>query len=166
MLSVDQQKEVWDGWLSSEIRSNYFADLSWRLLSFQRKLTWAILICSSGAVAVVVRDWLPAQWNFLKPTLVLGTASLSLWSLVQQYQKNATDCADLHFRWNRLAAEYQALWNDMYSRNATTKLATLAEKRAELSKSGTAFPNKKRLMLRWQEHVERHRASQRQRQIA
>ncbi len=28
MLSELQQRRVWEGWLSAEIRANYFADLS------------------------------------------------------------------------------------------------------------------------------------------
>ena len=156
MLTELQQKSVWEGWLSSEIRANYFADLSYRYQFRQRALTWLTLAFSSGAFATLVTDWLPVEFDWIKPTLVFFTAALSLWSLVAQNQKNATDCSDLHFRWNKLAGEYESLWDHMYSEDAAIRLEALREKSAELSKSSTAFPNKTRLMEKWQEHVVQH----------
>ena len=55
-----------------------------------------------------------------------------------------------------MASEYEALWDDMYADDAELKLKLLAEKTAELSRSGTAFPYRERLMLKWQDHVQRH----------
>jgi fucose 4-O-acetylase-like acetyltransferase len=156
MLSELQQKAVWESWLSSEIRANYFADLSYRYQFRQRALTWLTLAFSSGAFATLVTDWLPVEFAWIKAALVFLAAALSLWSLVVQNQKNATDCSDLHFRWNKLAGEFESLWGHMYSEDAAILLEALKEKGAELSKSGTAFPNKARLMEKWQEHVVQH----------
>ena len=91
----------------------------------------------------------------MKPTLALLTAAVSIFSLVQQNQKRSTDCADLHFRWNRLGSEYKALWDDFYSPDSPSKLQALEEKEAELSKSSTVIPNDERAMLKWQDYVQR-----------
>src|SRR5262245_20802430 len=134
MLSEIQQKNVWDGWLSARIRAHYFADLCNRYQRLQRVLTWAILVFSSGAVAALLYQLSPA-WEWLRPVLAFLTAALSLWSLVTNNNKNGTDCADLHFRWNKLAIEYEALWSNMYSPRALETLANLRQREAEIAKS-------------------------------
>ncbi len=156
MLSQHQQKNVWEGWLSSEMRANYFADIASRYQFRQLAFTWVTLLASSGAAFAIVTDWSPQGYEWIKAALALITAAISLLSLVLQSQKNAMECSDLHFRWNRLAMEYEALWNDMYADGAEAKLKGLKEKEAELSKSSTAFSYRKRVMLKWQDHVERH----------
>ena len=158
MLSQLEQKNVWENWLSSEIRAYYFADLANRYQARQRVLTWLTLIFSSGAAFAIVTDWAPERFEWIKAALALLTAAVSFLSLVQQNQKSAMDCSDLHFRWNRLASEYEALWDDMYAADAELKLKALGEKEAELSKSSIGFPDRdqERVMLKWQNHVERH----------
>ena len=117
MLTELQQKSVWEAWLSSEIRANYFAELcgdyQWR----QKSATWLTLLFSSGAFVAIVAD-IPPAWSWVKPVCALLAAGLSFLSLVAQNQKNGIDCSDLHFKWNRLAAEYEALWDDMYAEDA------------------------------------------------
>ena len=156
MLSQLQQRNVWENWLSSEMRANYFADLANRYQFRQSAFTWLILLFSSGAAFAVVTDWAPQGFGWIKGVLTLFTAAVSLLSLVQQNQKRATECSDLHFRWNRLASEYEALWDDMYTDDAELKLKALGEKESELSRSSTAFPYRERVMLKWQNHVQRH----------
>ena len=60
------------------------------------------------------------------------------------------------FSLDKLAQEYESLWNDMYSADAATQLRRLLEKTAELSKSSTGITYKKRKMLKWQIYVEQH----------
>lgn len=156
MLSELQQKSVWEGWLASEIRANYFADLCHQYQVRQQVITWLILAFSSGAFLALVADWLPRGFGWVRPTLAAVTAGLSLWSLVAQNQKHATDCSELHFGWNKLSAEYEALWDDMYSVQAAARLAALRDKTAELSKSGTHLPNRRALMEKWEDHVIQH----------
>jgi hypothetical protein len=145
MLSELKQKDVWEGWVSSETRANYFADMAWRFYQrTQKVLTWVLLLCSSGAAVTVVRDWLPPRMDWVKAVLVLLTAGFSLLSLLQQNQKCSTDCSDLYFRWERLANEYKALWADMYSDDAASRLAVLEAKAADISKSGIGkVPNRR-----------------------
>jgi outer membrane murein-binding lipoprotein Lpp len=156
MLSEAQQKRVWEGMLSSEIRSNYFADFSGRYYARQRWATWGALVASSGAVVAVLAD-LPDSLAWLRIALPLATAALSGYSVVAQNQKYAVDAADLHSRWNRLAKDYEKLWENVYANDAQETLSSLDDRAVELSKAGAGFKYDERSMLRWQEQVERHR---------
>jgi hypothetical protein len=150
MLSELQRKDVWEGWIGGEISANYFADRCSYFQTEQKLLTLMTLLFSSGAAVTFITDWLPL---WVKPVLMLLTAAISLYLLLQQSQKRVTECADLHFRWNRLAGEYKALWDDMYSPDALERLRSLEEKEAELSQSSIAIPNNERAMLKWQDYV-------------
>jgi hypothetical protein len=152
ILTALQQKEVWEGMLGAEIRSNYFADLSGRYARNQRVATWAVLAFSSGAVASL----LATAPDSVRITLAAITAGISAYSVVMQHQKLAVDSSDLHARWNRLANDYRRLWDDMYSEEALSSLDALLRREEELSKAGTAFPNRKRVMEKWEDHVVAH----------
>ena len=160
MLSDLQQKTVWEGWLASEIRAYYFADLGYRYQQRQRHATWVVLALSSGALATLLSDWLPPQWRWIRAALAALTAGVSLWSLVAQNDKAAIECADLHFRWNKLAGEYRALWDNMYAPSASKRLDDLFERSAELSKSGVRMRNDTALMNKWQDYVVRQHAAE------
>jgi hypothetical protein len=151
-LSAFQQKAVWENWLSSAIRSNYFADMAHRFDREQKISTGLTVLMSTGAFLTAITG----LGHRAIAAFALLAAALSVWTLVQQNQKRVTDCLDLHFRWNRLAGEYRALWDDMYSEETLTKFAMLGEKMDELSKSSAPFPASKRRMLHWQNHVEMH----------
>src|SRR3954466_7410313 len=154
MLSALQQKRVWEGQLAAEIRASYFADLANRYQAVQRKITWTILVLSSGAAATLLADGIPQQFAWIKPVLALATAGLSLWSLVENYHKKATDASDLQFRYRNLAREFESLWDDMYEASAKAELDRLTVKTAELEKSSTPFPNDEQRMKKWQDYVE------------
>jgi hypothetical protein len=152
MLTALQQREVWEGMLGAEIRSNYFADLSGRYARKQRIATWATLAFSSGAVAALIATW-P---DYVRITLAAITAGISAYSVVMQNQKLAVDSSDLHARWSRLANDYRRLWDDMYAEDALSVLDGLLQREEELSKAGTAFPNRRRVMEKWEAHVVAH----------
>ena len=155
VLSELQQKDVWEGWLGGEIRADYFGDMCGRYQFQHKLLTWMTLLFSSGAAATLMTDWLPRGLQWVRPVLALLAAAISFLAVLQQYLRRVTECADLHFRWNRLANEYKALWDDMYSSDALGRLRALEEKEAELSKSGTTLPNNERVMRKWQHYVQR-----------
>ncbi len=154
MLSEAQQTRVWEGMLASEIRANYFAELSAQYLSRQRYSTLGALILSSGAFASLLVN--SPMWLRLLFTLL--AAVISLYSFVMQNQKLAFDAADLHDRWNRLAKDYARLWEDVDADGALGMLEELVDRGSGLSKSGLAFPNRKRAMLKWQDYVEQQHA--------
>jgi len=157
MLSEFQQDELWRNWISAEIRADYFADMRSRYSRLHDWLIWSTLFFSGGTVFAVTAN-LPAKYGWLKPALALITTALSLLSVVMQNPKKTAECADLHFKWNRLATEYQALWNNVYSDDAEPKFEGLVEKEAELSKASLTIPNKRRLVEKWEQHVLSHRA--------
>jgi hypothetical protein len=113
-----------------------------------------ILILLSGAAAALLADGLPQRFAWVKAVLALATAGLSLWSLVENFHKKATDASDLQFRYRNLAREFESLWDDMYALAAKAELERLAVRAAELEKSSTPFPNDERRMKKWQDHVE------------
>ena len=156
MLNEAQIKRVWERLLGSEIRANYFAELVSRCNRHQRILTWAILFLSSGAVAVVLVQ-LPPEMSFLRVLLPVGTAAVSLYSLVRQNQKLAMDAADLHLRWGKLALDYERLWENVYADDALTNLDALSDRLLEVSKASTPFPNEPEIMLKWENYVISHR---------
>lgn len=157
MLSELQQKDVWEGWLSAEMRANYFADRGSFYSKLQNGLTWTILFASSGAAGTVISGIGPL---WLKSLLTLVAAGLSLFSLVKQNPKRYSDCSDLHFKWNRLAYDYKTLWDNMYADSAAATLRNLEERAADLSKSSMAIPYKERVMLKWENYVLKHHGLQ------
>jgi hypothetical protein len=157
MLSEFQQDELWRDWISAEIRADYFADMGTRYARLHNWLTWLTLFFSCGTVFAVIGN-LPTGYGWLKPGLALITTALSLFSVVMQNPKKSSECADLHFKWNRLATGYQSVWNNVYSDDAEPRFADLVEKEAELSKASLAIPNKPKLVEKWERHVLSHRA--------
>jgi hypothetical protein len=158
MLSESQQKRVWEGMLSAEIRSNYFAELSAGYLRRQRASTWITLLFSSGA-AISILSNLGDELKWIQLVLTLVAAGVSAYSLVMQNQKFALDASDLHARWNRAAKDFEAIWEDVYADDAAERLNAVDERTTDLSKAGASFPYSRRKMLHWQEHVERHRVA-------
>lgn len=156
MLSESERKSVWDNWLGAEIRANYFAEMCGIYHARQRAATWAVLVASSGAASTLLSSWAP---DWLPATLALIAAGISLYSLVAQNVKSAMECSDLHSRWNRLAISYEELWHATEAPDARQRLAALADKRADASKSGTAFPYDEKRMTRWYDLVVSHHAA-------
>jgi hypothetical protein len=153
-LSELEQKRVWDGWLSAEIATLYFADLAGVYRHRRRLTTWLVLLLSSGAATAAVGK-LTAEWSsWLAVGLALLAAALSGYDLVADNQKHEGECRELHFRWNRLASAYERLWDDMYTDDAAARLDALERRTAELSKASTAFPAQRWRLERWQTHVE------------
>lgn len=153
MLSEAQLKTAWEEWLSAEMRANYFADLCGTFTRRQRWATWATLVLSSGAAGAFF-----AKFQWAVPVLAFLAAVVSLYSLVAQNPKSAAECADLHGRWNKLAMEYEALWQSWFVDDAASKLAQLNDRRADVSKSSTGYHYDEKRMLKWYDLVVRHRA--------
>jgi hypothetical protein len=153
MLSDFQQTTVWESWLSAEIRAAYFAELVQRFQSRQKFLVVGGLLLSSGATIALLTAIVPQNLNWIKPTLTLLAAALSLWSLVAKNERSSIDCADLHLRWNTLALQYETLWSNMYADDAAAKLIQLRTEELAISKSSTSLPSYTRLMEKVQQNV-------------
>ena len=161
MLSALEQKDIWERWLASEMRANYFGDLAGRYAFRQSLITWLTLLSTSGAAFSLVTDWVPPSFGWIKPALAFFAAGLSLLNVTFQNQKRSVECSELQFRWNRLASDYEALWNNMYGDEAHSTLAKLKEKSAELSKSSMVVPYSERVMSKWENYVIEHRVTSR-----
>jgi hypothetical protein len=160
MLSDFQQTTVWENWLAAEIRAAYFAELVQRFQSRQRFLVVGSLLLSSGATITLLTTIVPPNLTWIKPTLTLLAAGLSLWSLVAKNERSSIDCADLHLRWGTLALEYETLWANMYSDDAAVKLMQLRTEELALSKSSTSHPAYTRLLEKVQQNVILHHQKQ------
>ena len=161
MLSEFQQDTVWQGWLSAEIRAGYFGALVHRFQQRQRFLVVGGLLLSSGATIALLTAIVPPEMAWIKPTLTLLAAALSLWSLVARNERSAIEAADLHFRWNTLAFGYGALWADMYVDDASERLGDLCKEEAAISKSSTSMPLYGRLLAKVQDNVLLHHRQER-----
>ena len=155
MLSQFQQTQLWELWLSSEMRAAYFADLCSHFQRQHTRLTWATLLFSSGAAFSFLTN-LP---NWGKTLMALVVAGLSLYSVVQQNLRKISECSDLSFRWSSLGIQCQELWNNIYVEDAERRLNVLLQKGIENSRSAHTLPNDEKRMLKWEEHVLRHRCS-------
>ncbi len=156
-MREEQIRRVWEGLLTSEILSNYFAELSHAYHRKQRVTTWLTLFVSSGTVVSLLLA-LPGTLAWIRVGLAIFTAAMSAYTVVAQNQKCALDSAELFAKWDRLASQYRALWEDVYAKDAEARLEQYDDIARELSRAGTSFPNIERKMLKWQTYVEeRHR---------
>ena len=155
MLNELQQKSVWEGWLSAEIRAAYFAELARRYQQYQKTLTASTLVLASGATAALMST-LPAPWHWLRPVLTALAALLSPVSLVAKNERSSIDCADLHSRWANLAIDYETLWSDIYAESAQHDLLVLKRREIEISRSSTAMPEDEGLLVTCQDNVVLH----------
>ena len=139
-------------------QSQLFADLSDMYRRRQRVITWLTLFLSSGALFSLVAKIPQDVATVIAPVFALLTTAVSLYASVAQHQKNMMETANLHYKWSRLASEYERLWDNMYASDAQARLKRLEEKSMELSQAGTGFPAKQRKLLRWQQYVEKRHA--------
>ena len=160
MLSEFQQDTVWESWLAAEIRAAYFAALVQRFQSRQKFLVVGGLLLSSGATISLLTAVVPPSLNWIKPTLTLLAAGFSLWSLVAKNERSAIDCADLHFRWNTLALQYETLWCNTFAEDASSVLAQLRTEELAISKSSTSQPAYTGLLEKVQRNVVMHHQNQ------
>jgi hypothetical protein len=154
-LSELQRKRLWEDLLLAEARSYYFGDLATRYNREQRAITWISLILSSGATLTAVTAAVAKGQVWIPAALALIASAITLYSVVAQNPKRASDAGDLHTRWAKLARAYERLWEDMYADDALGRLNAIEDSDPELSKPAVGLPWDRKRMRRWQEHVER-----------
>jgi hypothetical protein len=152
MLSDLERKTLREDWLAAEIRGNYFAGLSFGYRRRERVAKWGVLISSCGALLAVLAG-LPSGLAAAPHVLAAISAGVSVWLLVVPNQTRATECADLHFEWNKLAEECGVLWDNMYAEGASASLRGLRAQTMNLSSRATHLPNRARLMKKWESYV-------------
>ena len=154
-LNDYDQTRLWESLIGAETRAQYFAIMVQVLRKRQRWLTIGSLVLSSSAAAALLTPALPG-YSWIKGLLALAAAILSAISLVSGNEKNATDAADLSYRWQSLAFSYQALWSNLYEDEAQATFQRLLEEEAKVSKSSTALPNNIKQMAAAEDNVTMH----------
>ena len=155
-LSRFEEETLWQNMLGAETRADYFAELSSRYRRFQFRISLGVLVLSSGAFFSLVTSIIPPSLQWIKPFLAFCTAFLSAWSLLARNENKANETADLHLRWQNLALDYKHVWCDVTQENAGDRLREIEKQEAALSKSGTSFPNDKKLLALCQDNVAMH----------
>jgi hypothetical protein len=155
MLSEAQQKRVWEGMLASEIRANYFAELSGIFLRRQQFATWATLLFSSADVAAFLAK-LPEELTWIRLACAVCTAATSIYLALSGNERKAFDSKELYSRLNRLHAAYQEIWENVNSDGAADRIKPLEDQAIEASNLAITLPNHEKSMLKWQNHTEKH----------
>jgi hypothetical protein len=152
MLTEQQRKDVWEGWLSGEMRACYFADLCGRSARRDRWIMWATFVLSSGAAYALVAG-LRDGFVWVAPTLALLTAALTGYSLAAQHRQSASQMSDVASQWSSLSLAWKTLWETQHDPDAPKTLAALLQREESISKVCYPLPVKRRLLAKWQDHV-------------
>jgi hypothetical protein len=150
MLTENQIDDVWEGKISSEVRSLYFGDLA-NLYSTQKQwITGTSFFLASGAMATLVGKlpvWIPITFSLIVALVNAYSVAVSLDSKIRTMGK-------LHYAWQQIGNDYTALWNHTYSEDAEQQLEDLKRRELDLSELATTdAPNDSRRLARWQNLV-------------
>ncbi len=150
MLTDDQIKDVWEGRISSEVRSLYFGDLASLYTRQKQWITGVSFFLSSGAAAMLVAK-LPVLFPIISSTIV---AIITAYAVAVNLDSKIRTMAKLHYAWNQLGDGYSRLWSHTYSEEAESELEDLQRRALDLSELATTdAPNDTKRLSRWQEHV-------------
>jgi hypothetical protein len=150
MLTDAQIDEVWEGKISSEVRSLYFGDLA-SLYSAQKQwITGGSFFLASGAMATLIGKlplWIPTVCSLLVALANAYSVAVNLDSKIRTMGK-------LHYSWQQIGNEYTSLWNHTYSDDAEQKLEDLKLRELNLSELATTdAPNDSKRLAHWQDLV-------------
>lgn len=150
MLNENQITQTWEGLLSAEVRSLYFADLASRYTRRKQFITGLSFFLSSGAAATAIGKapwWVPAG-------LATITAVLTAYSIAVGLDRKVGTMAKLHSAWNRIATDYERLWNHVHDEDSEQQLDVITQREKEPSElAAIEAPNNQKLMGEWQTHV-------------
>jgi hypothetical protein len=150
LLTADQIDAVWEGQLSSEIRSLYFSDLANLYSARKQWITGLTFFLSSGAV-VTLFSHLPVV---LPIAFSLTIALMTAYSVAVNLDAKIRTMAKLHYGWSQVANDFRRLWNHTYAEDAELELRDLEKRTLELSELATTeAPNDPKRMSHWQDRV-------------
>jgi len=145
MLTESQTNRVWQDAFEAEVRAFYFGDLAARYIRQKQIITGVSFFLSSGAAATLI-----ARSPSLIPVILsIIAAVLSAYSISSNLDKRALSMSKLHSTWNRLAVEYDRLWNHWYEDEAERQLVELQDRSIAASEAGTEPPYDEPLLEKW-----------------
>lgn len=149
-LTQTQQERVWENMLAAETRSLYFGDLASRYSLQKQWITGVSFFLSSAAAATVVAK-APAV---IPATTAMISALANAYSIAVGLDKRIQTMAKLHSSWNRIAAEYQNIWDHMDADDAEGRFLKVIDLEREPSEiATTSAPNDQKLLGKWQDVV-------------
>jgi hypothetical protein len=150
VLSEFQIGQVWENMLAAETRSLYFGDLASRYSRRKQWITGASFFLSSGAAATVL-----AKSPDLVPIgLAILVALTNAYSMAVNLDGRIKTMCSLGSAWNKIATDYNRLWNHTYSDDAEKELYEIVERAREASEIATTeAPNDQKLLGQWQDRV-------------
>jgi hypothetical protein len=150
MLTNEQIEDVWEGWISSEVRSLYFGDLASLYTKQKQWITGASFFLSSGAAAILIAK-LPTQIPIILSVVV---ALMTAYAVAVNLDSKIRTMAKLHYAWTQIGNDYKRLWSHTYSDEAEVDLKDLERRSAEISELATTdAPHDPKRLERWQNHV-------------
>jgi hypothetical protein len=150
MLTEFQLNRVWENMLAAETRSLYFGDLASRYTRQKQWITGLSFILSSGAAATVIAKSPP----YVPVLLALAVSVATAYSIALNLDGKIATMVKLHSSWNRIAAEYDRLWNHAQDPDAEFQLSRIIESEREPSELATTeAPNNQKLLGEWQDRV-------------
>jgi len=124
------------------LRIAYTAQKKW--------ITALSFFLSSGAAATVLArmpGWVPIL-------LSLAAAAITAYATVFGLDSRTRSMADLYWRSNQLASDYERLWNNVYAEDAAKTLSDLLRRDADIAKIAvTEAPSDQKRMGRWRDYV-------------
>ena len=150
MLTQDQIEDVWEGRISSEVRSLYFGDLANVYSRRKQWITGASFFLSSGAAAMLIAK-MPVTVPIALSVLV---ALMTAYAVAVNLDSTIRTMAKLHFASGQIGNDYKRLWNHTYSDDAEAELTDLQRRESELSELATTdAPNDPGRMAHWTDQV-------------
>jgi hypothetical protein len=150
VLTEFQINRVWENMLAAETRSLYFGDLACRFTRYKQWITGLSFFLSSGAAASLIAkapEWVPL-------ILALIVAGATAYSMAVSLDRKVGTMVKLHSSWNRIAKEYERLWNHAYAEDAEKQLDIIIQSEKEPSElAATDAPNDQKLLGKWQDRV-------------
>lgn len=156
MLTDNQRSQVWRNLFEAETRSLYFADLASTYTLRNQRIVGTSFFMSSGAAAAIVGK-LP-DWVAVGASVIVAVATA--YSIAAGVEKKAATMSKLHAAWNKLASDYERLWDHQWDADAEGILDRLKDRGNQLSEQATTeAPNDQALMDKWSALVYSKRAT-------
>jgi len=150
MLTDFQRTQVWENMLAAETRSLYFGDLASRYTRQKQWITGLSFFFSSSAAASLIGK----APEFVPIVLSLAVAGMTAYSIAVGLDRRIATMAKLHSAWDRIAQEYNRLWNHTTGDDAENRFEQILEMSREPSDLATTdAPNDQKLLGQWQDRV-------------